>query len=96
MHGDGNLISGREHPRVRHLPRLPRATFKKLRPPSQLPGQRQRFRGSPPLQTGLRRRPQPVGEVIHSLGQTRRIHHAATVRAEPGLLPTRERSGTVT
>ncbi len=96
MHGNGDLISRGKHPRIRHHPRLLRAPFKNLRPPSQLPGQRQRFRGGPPLQTGLRRRPQPVGEVIHSLGQTRRIHHAATVRAEPGLLPTRERSGTVT
>jgi hypothetical protein len=34
--------------------------------------------------------------VIHGLRQTRCIGHGDTVRAAPGLLPTGERSGTVT
>jgi hypothetical protein len=34
--------------------------------------------------------------VIHRTGQGRRINHAVSVRVVPGLLPTGERSGTVT
>lgn len=96
MHGHGDLVRGREHPGVRHLPGLPRGILEKLRATDQLPGQPQGLGGGAPLQPALRGCPQPVGEVIHGLRQTRCIGHGDTVRAAPGLLPTGEPSGTVT
>jgi hypothetical protein len=96
MHRNGDLIRRSKHPRIRHLPRHPQGILNPLRPQGKLPGQPQSLSGSAPLQTALRRSPKPVREVIHRLSQPRRIHHAARLRAVPGLLPTGERSGTVT
>ena len=96
MHGNSDLIRGGEHPRIRHLLSLSRGILEKLRLTCQLPGQPQSLSSGAPLQPALGGCPQPVGEVIHGLRQTRCIGHGDTVRAAPGLLPTGERSGTVT
>ncbi len=96
MDSDGDLIGGGEHPRVGHLPGLGPGLLHFLRPPGELPGQPQSLSCSAPLQPALRGGPETIGKVIHRTAQTRRIHHAARVRAPPGLLPTGERSGTVT
>ena len=95
MNRDGNLISRGEHPRIGHLPGVRPGLLQGLRPPAQLPCQRQRFRGSTSLQAALRRRPETVGEMIHGTSQRRRINHEPSLRAA-ALLPTGERSGTVT
>jgi len=96
MHSDSDLVGRGKHPGVGHLPRIPRGILDPLGTQCQLPGQLQGLSGSAPLQPALRRRPQPVGEVIHGTSQRRRINHAVSVRVASRLLPTGERSGTVT
>ena len=83
MHGDSNLISRGEHPRVGHLPQLTPRPLEDLRPPAQLPGQRQRFRSGAPLESALRRGPETVGEMIHGTSQGRRINHENRAYAPP-------------